>query len=419
LSSTVRKCSMILCAVLALVLVCGTIVSAETITFLTYGAWRVHPGWDRLFTAFEESTGISIELIYAPPQQIYDKVVATLAGGATNIDVLVLDSMWMPAFTSAGYLSPLPEDFLVRDEYLPVAIDAYSHDGNLYGAPLFAVAGFTFYRTDLFEAAGLDPDKPPTTWDELVEYGLKLTVDRDNDGIPEQYGYGFSGVPYACDFYEFLWQAGGDVLDADGNVIVNSEAGVEALRFLADLRNRYKIVPQGVVTYAPEDLRQMFASGQMAMMRNWPYVWATSQAEDSPIRGKVAMVPNPGHVLPTATTFGAWGLGIPTGSKKKDLAMKFLDFMSSYEGQKVLFVEGGEMPTRKAVYDDPDSLKAQPLAPVMLAALLEAKNRPMVVESREVMAACERAWEVAILGVKTPKEALDDAAREIERILAQ
>lgn len=402
-----------------LLLPLGSVSAYDSITFMTYGAWRVHPGWNELISGFEKSTGIDIELIYAPPKQIQDKVVATLAGGATNVDVLVLDSMWMPAFMSAGYLEALPNSLLNPNDYLDAAMEAYSASGRIYAAPLFAVAGFTFYRTDLFEAAGLDPKKPPKTWDELLKYAQALTIDKNKDGVPEQYGFGFSGVPYACDFYEFLWQAGGDILDKKGQVIVNDKAGVEALQFLADLRNKYRVVPPGVVTYAPEDLRRMFESGQLAMMRNWPYVWAVSEAKDSPIRGKVAMVPNPGHVLSTATTFGAWGVGIPVNSQKKELALRFVEYLTSYESQKLLFLQGGEMPTLKAVYQDPEVLKTQPMARMMLSALLQAKNRPMVVKSREVMAAVERAWEAAILQVKTPKQALDDAAGEIKRVLKQ
>jgi multiple sugar transport system substrate-binding protein len=131
----------------------------------------------------------------------------------------------------------------------------------------------------------------------------------------------------------------------------------------------------------------------------------------------VVMIPNPGHVASTAACFGAWGLAIPQQSNNKDLAQKFVSYMTSYEGQKKLFVTGGEMPARKAVYQDPEALKVQPMAPVMLDALLGARNRPMVVENQEVLAAVGRAWQEALTQMKTPKKALDDAAVAISRIL--
>jgi len=283
--------------------------------------------------------------------------------------------------------------------------------------PQFCVAGFTFYRTDLFEKAGLDPKKPPKNWDDLLRYAQALTKDTNGDGNIDQWGYGYCGLEIGADFLEFMWQNGGDILDANNNVTVNSPAVVEALQFFVDLRNKYKVVPPGVITMMPEDLRKMFAAGQMAMLRNWPYVWATTQTADSPIKGKVVMIPNPGHAVPTASTFGAWGLAIPQQSGNKELAQKFVSYMTSYEGQKKLFVTGGEMPSRKAVYKDPAALSVQPMAPVMLDALLGACNRPMVVENQEVLAAVGRAWQEALTQMKTPKKALDDAAAAISKIL--
>jgi multiple sugar transport system substrate-binding protein len=416
-----NKTIVVLVAVAALACMAGVVFAApstsNSITFLSYGAWRVHPGWDQLIAGFEKANNANVTIVYAPPAQIYDKLVTMLSARSSDVDVIVTDTMWMPSFTKAGFLAKLPADQVKKDEFLDVAIKAYSYKGDLYAVPQFCVAGFTFYRTDLFEKAGLDPKKPPKNWDDLLRYAKALTIDTNGDGNPDQWGYGYCGLEIGADFLEFMWQNGGDVLDDNGNVTVNSPAVVEALQFFVDLRNKYKVVPPGVITMMPEDLRKMFISGQMAMLRNWPYVWATTNTPDSPIRGKVVMIPNPGHALPTATTFGAWGLAIPEQSKNKELAAKFVAYMTSYEGQKKLFLTGGEMPARKAVYDDPDIKAVQPNAAVMLDALLGARNRPMVVENQEVLSMVGRAWQEALTGLKTPKKALDDAAAAIKKIL--
>lgn len=390
---------------------------SNSLTFLSYGAWRVHPGWDEMIKGFEAEYGASVTIIYAPPAQIYNKLVTTLAAKSNELDVIVVDTMWMPSFVSAGFLSPLPDAQIKKDDFLKAAIEAYSKDGKMYAMPQFVVAGFTFYRTDLFEAAGLDPKKPPKNWADLLSYAQRLTIDKNKDGVPEQWGFGYCGLDIGADFLEFMWQNGGNILDAQGNVVVNSPEVVEALQFFVDLRNKYKVVPPSVITDMPEDLRKGFSAGQIAMIRNWPYVWATSNAADSPIKGKVAMIPNPGNKVPTATTFGAWGLAIPEYSKNKELANKFVEYMTSYEGQKILFLSGGEMPSRKAVYDDPAVVAAQPMASVMLEALMGAYNRPMVVENQEVLAIVGRAWQEALSATKTPQKALDDAAEAIKSIL--
>jgi ABC-type glycerol-3-phosphate transport system substrate-binding protein len=110
-------------------------------------------------------------------------------------------------------------------------------------------------------------------------------------------------------------------------------------------------------------------------------------------------------------------LAIPEYSQNKELANKFVEYMTSYEGQRILFLSGGEMPSRKAVYDDPAVKAAQPMASVMLEALMGAYNRPMVVENQEVLAIAGRAWQEALSATKTPQKALDDAAAAIKSIL--
>lgn len=411
-----KHCKTLIIVPLLLMLMFGFQIAAfaEELTFLSYGAWRVHPGWDDIITGFEEETGIPVTIIYAPPQQIYDKLVAMLAGRTTDVDVIVADSMWMPSFIRAGFLKKLDDDVIDKDEFLAAAIEAYSDGDDLYAVPSFAVAGFTFWRKDLFEAAGLDPNSPPTTWEELLKYAQILTADTEHG---KQWGYGYCGLDIGCDFLEFMWQAGGDVLDGDGNVTVNDPAVVEALEFFVDLRNEYKVVPPGVSTYMPEDLNQMFQAGQLAMMRNWPYVWAIYTAEDSPLKDKVGLAPNPGYVNPTGTTFGAWGLAVPANSQHSEAAELFIKYVTKYESQKLLFLEGGEMPSMKAVYDDPDVLAEHPMALAMLEALEGAFNRPLVPENQEVLGILGRAWQEALVGAKTPQKALDDAARAIEAIL--
>ncbi len=82
---------------------------SNSLTFLSYGAWRVHPGWDEMIKGFETKYGASVTIIYAPPAQIYNKLVTTLAAKSNELDVIVVDTMWMPSFVSAGFLSPLPD----------------------------------------------------------------------------------------------------------------------------------------------------------------------------------------------------------------------------------------------------------------------------------------------------------------------
>lgn len=136
-------------------------------------------------------------------------------------------------------------------------------DGNLMAMPYTLHTRVIAYNKDLFEAAGLDPERPPQTMEELIEYAQKLTTD-------DVWGYGtFIGAGRATaeiSFGPFLWHYGGDFLDENNNATFASEAGVSAVQFLYDLIYTYKVTPEWALggDYFTT-IRDPFLNGQYAM----------------------------------------------------------------------------------------------------------------------------------------------------------
>lgn len=417
----IRKISLVLLIVSVCFGLTGGFVLAakDTVSIMLSASWRSHPAFEEAFERFEADTGAEVKVIWVPGQEIFQRVMTTLAGGGSGVDVMALDSTWTPALGSAGYLTDLSDRFTDRDKFLDVAVEAVSWKDTVVAIPWFTVAGFTFLRADLYEEAGLEA---PRTWGDLVAVSKKLTVDTDQDGSIDRWGYGWTGKAYDagfCDFMEFVWQAGGNVFDDEGNVIINNEAGVKALQFLVDLVYKHKVAPKAVFTYTVEDLTSAFMDERIATIRNWPYVYQVANGEDSPLKGKVKMIANPGNVRATASTFGSWNLGIPKKSRKKDLAWKLIQYMTSYQTQKETFLLRGEMPSRKSVFDDPEVVETIPPAPEMLKGLLGAMNRPQVPEYGEIAKAVQDAFSAAYYLQKDPQEALDEAAAKIEKIMGR
>ena len=136
-------------------------------------------------------------------------------------------------------------------------------DGNLMAMPYTLHTRVIAYNKDLFEAAGLDPERPPQTMEELIEYAKKLTTD-------DVWGYGtFIGAGRATaeiSFGTLLWYYGGDFLDENNNATFASEAGVSAVQTLYDLIYTHKVTPEWALggDYFTT-IRDPFLNGQYAM----------------------------------------------------------------------------------------------------------------------------------------------------------
>lgn len=130
----------------------------------------------------------------------------------------------------------------VVEEFPPSVIEALSIDGQLYGVPWsFSSDNFT-YLANLFADAGLDPDRPPATWADLVEYGRALTRYDSEGNIVFQ---GFWTDSHRNRFAPFLYQAGGSWMNADSTrVTFGSDYGLEAVEFVDSLFKEHRIIDQ-------------------------------------------------------------------------------------------------------------------------------------------------------------------------------
>lgn len=227
----------------------------------------------------------------------------------------------------------IPEE--LKNSFTKSAIEiATNQEGKWDGLPEEGCTWQLFYRKDLFEAAGLDPEKPPTTWEELVEYGKALTKDTNNDGTIEQWGYGWPvSAENANDYWvNFMMQAGSKVTtyDSENNVWVSQLTGNEAVvgtKFMVDLVRTNKISPQGLVDMDWEAVTNGFVAGNFAMMYNGAWVVGSIHSKGPDIEGKwgtAYMVAGPAGInsrgYPNA-------FNILQASTKKEAAYKYLNFL--------------------------------------------------------------------------------------------
>ena len=143
---------------------------------------------------------------------------------AVGPDVMWQSYAWTNSFAKMGLLTSYSpyleksEAIDLENDFDPVALELGTVDGQIYGLPWSMEAMCLVYNKDMFREAGLDPEKPPTNWEELVECAKALTVDKDGDGTIDQYGYGLVGNLTGNTWFRFvpeLWSAGGEVANAD------------------------------------------------------------------------------------------------------------------------------------------------------------------------------------------------------------
>lgn len=193
---------------------------------------------DQLIEMFEAENP-NIQVIHnadIPYAEFRDKIAASVPAGV-GPDVATLFYGWQSAWINAGYLIPLPEDAfppsMVDEQFSPM-VQASFVEGTLYTLPTAVRALALFYNRDLMEAAGLDPNSPPTTLDELRDMAVQCTQ-RDDDGnlVIE----GFVADPSSQDhhwFREVLVRQFGGVPYSDeySTVLYNDEAGLQAWNYL-------------------------------------------------------------------------------------------------------------------------------------------------------------------------------------------
>ena len=297
------------------------------------------------------------------------------------------------------------------DSFYPALMANGKIEGKTWGVPFQRSTIVAYYNKDMFRAAGLDPEKAPTTWDELVEMGKALT----NDG-----SYGLmipsTGYPYWM-FQALAIQNGKEVMSNDGaTTYFDDETVVDTLEFWKSLSSEHGIMPEGTVEWGT--LRQAFLEGKTAMM------WHST--------GNLTAVKNNASFdFGVAKLPGKVRLGSPTGGgnfyvfkdsteEEKEAALELIKFMTSPEQAAAWSIATGYMGVSPAAYET-EALQAYtkefPPALVARDQLEHAVAEFSTFETARVREGLNNAIQSALTGSKSAEEALGEAQDAAERLL--
>lgn len=357
----------------------------------------------------KQNPGVHVEVEQLTWATGLEKIQAALASG-TQPDVCELGSTWLPRFSYEGVLEDLtPVYEAERDSFL--MWDSAVYKDHVYGLPWVQGSRVLFINRELFKKAGLNPDQPPETWDELLQASQKIGA--LGDGI---YGFGQNiGEKYVLykKFMAFAWGNGGDVFDERGNVVVNSPAMLEALEFYL------KLAPYSLQE-KQEVLDQYFKTGKLGMQISGAWNVKNYALEAPNLDYSCALVPKPAADHGEHVGFaGAEMLVVFKGSAQKEAAVKLARFLQAYPQAKAISLAAGSVfPASREAMNDP-AFTSDPRIKVFIEQSLTSRTSPAHPGWIEMEEVIDHAVEEAMYGRRAPRWCLDDAAKEITTIAAR
>lgn len=374
-----------------------------------------------LIPQFEQEHDVEVSASYADWAEISPKLNTAFAGG-TAPDIFGHGAAATAGFADAGRVLAL--DDLVAElpssdvDDLGNNLEATRYDGSLYHFPLNMDAALIVYRKDLFAEVGLDPESPPSTWEDVRAAARQLTV-RDGARIT-RYGLviesGFGQQP----FLDLLASAGGELLSADGTASAfASEAGVSALTFLQSLFVGPDAVCVPSLEYsALPPAQHAIATGEAAMYRMAAPPTVKIAGAKPELADQIGVIAPP-RFTDGAHAFGgpSVGLFISADSQNTELSWEFLKFMGSSDVAQQLMEVSGAMPARASLAES-DYVASNPLMKPFIEhrdSYVPNPNVPAWVQVRDVL---NEHISVALAGEGDPAAVLDTAAGESDELLA-
>jgi multiple sugar transport system substrate-binding protein len=423
--------------------------SDKTINVLTVG-----DPWDlalqNVVEQFTEETGIQVNIESLGYPALQSRLINAFLTKTSDADVIAVDQMWISQYADNGWIRSLDEFAQADsdsnlDDFLPEALYSLSTwRDHLWTLPIAAYAQGIMYRTDLFEAAGLDmlpatvADAGNWTWADYFAI-LETINGMDLDGtsmygttvigaqpVPVVHMYSQLSASYGTRWFEQFPEAPWDFTPT-----INSEANLAALK---DWKRLYEMSPPESINYLWFDAGTRFSQGDIGMFYHWtPYFYLVNNdgyltGTPSPVTDKFKTA-----VLPTLTpggdqvvSLGGWSLGMPSTAGNQDEAWQFIKWATGAVGQKAMGqvnVAGNQFADfgRKSLYDDADLNAIYPFLSTQRE-MMELGDGKVVRPPATIYTSLEGVYGLqinqAMTGASSPEDALSTTEMLFSNILS-
>ncbi|ODT73137.1 MAG: ABC transporter substrate-binding protein [Pelagibacterium sp. SCN 63-23] len=338
--------------------------------------------------------------------QCQDKVT-TLAAAGTPVALAYVGSRTLKQFALNDLIVPVPMTDEEKAAYYNYVPDTVTFEGTQWGIPVAFSTKALFWNKDLFEAAGLDPETPPKTWEEKIAFAKQITENTDAAG------YGAVAKTFDNTMHQFLhwvYTNDGSVIDADGNITINSPQVLAALTALKD------IIPyseEGPTAYEQNEVRAIWLDGGVAMIEASP--GAAIRAEEAGMNWGVANLPLGPNAKGPGTLLITDALAIFKGTGVEEQAISLAKYITDGQRQWDAEMAQGLTPLRPLEPNTSDLLTATPYWKPFLDGIEFGGPEPLFNDYIGLQNVMIEMVQSVVTGAAEPQAALEKAAGELEQ----
>jgi len=351
------------------------------------------------FTA--KNPDVSVKVTAIPWDAAHDKIVNAIAANQVP-DVSLIGTTWMGEFAKLGGLEPTPDN-VDSSQFFKGAWDSTVVDGVSYGVPWYVETRVVYYRTDITDKGGFS--KAPADWDQLRQLAEAAQKGGAKYGISLQPG----GTGSWQTFMPFFWQAGGEIMDDQGNFTLDSDACTKALTYYDSF------FKDGLAQKSVSDVpvEGQFSDGSVGSFISGPWmIGVVTDAGADPSTFTVAEQPKE----ESQTSFvGGGDLAVMKQSDNKPAAWAFVDYMSQPEVQVKFYEAAKDLPAVQSAWDD-KTLAGDKMLSVFGDQLQDAKSPPAIPSWEQVAAAIDSEIEKVTVGGTSPEDGCKAMQQQAESI---
>ncbi|MFN8523278.1 MAG: ABC transporter substrate-binding protein [Chloroflexota bacterium] len=373
--------------------------------------------FQKIMERFHQSQSkVKLETVLVPAAEIAAKLATAIAGG-TPPDACRMGGPGLNALFINNKHAAALDDFdpkIGTYDWLPNAKAVVTRDGKMYAMPVNSGVQALIYNRDLYEKAGLDPARPPKTFDEVLEHSAKIAGSGDG-----RFGYYNDTAPNSItggdQFLAILWSFGGREVSEDGKqVTLNTPEGVAALGFYKALVDK-KGLPQKALT-GPQVLND-FLTGNVGGMFSYPGNLArAAQAGFKTVASQLPAGPKGSQ-----SQMGGGTIIVFEKAKNKEAGWEFAKFIGLDAANNAAWNIGfGQLPPRESFRADPtwkDFEAKTPLVPPYMEAQKTARLPYYGPGSQEIFTEFGKAIEAVVFGQKTPAQAAEETHKAAQVVL--
>ncbi len=339
-------------------------------------------------------------------EQCQDKAT-TLAVAGTPVAMAYVGSRTLKEFAQNELIVPVPMTDEEKASYYPNIVDTVTFDDTQWGVPIAFSTKALYWNKDLFKQAGLDPETPPKTWAEEIEFAKQI---KEKTGIA---GYGLPAKTFDNTMHQFMhwvYTNNGRVIDGD-TIVMDSPEVLAALQAYKDI-TPYSV--EGATAYEQNEIRAIFLDGKVGMIQAGS--GAAYRLKDTQINWGVAPLPQGPSAKGEGTLLITDSLAIFSGSGVEEKAIEFAKYITSTDIQHEYELQGGAglTPLRPGPVVD-EFVAKEPFWKPFIDGIAYGGPEPLFTDYKGFQNVMIEMVQSVVTGKAEPADALKKAAADLEQ----